>query len=38
MTDPRETFTSGATTEWRLSRFPDVFVLEGDVRIGAVTC
>jgi hypothetical protein len=42
MTDPGETFTSGAATEWRPSRFPGVslkalrsdFVLEGDVRIG----
>ena len=43
MTDPKETFTSAAATEWQPSRFPgvsrkvlrsEVFVLEGDVRIG----
>jgi len=39
MKDARETFVSGAATEWKPSKVDhpageEVFVLEGDVRIG----
>ena len=36
MTDPKETFTSAAATEWQPSRFPGVFrkVLRSDTESG----